>query len=156
MMPLNENLLSAWLQLSTSVINTRVVSQLPYNESLICHVLYHHQLDGKNQPLTATDLCNETKMAKSLMNRTLNQLENQGLITRTRSKEDKRQVLVTFNLDKADVYLEQHQEILNIVDAIIKEIGAEKTHETISLFTQVSNIANSILNEKSNTLSAAK
>ena len=147
-MSTNENLLSAWLQLSTSVINTRVVSKLPYNESLICNMLYHHQLSGKEHPLTATDLCNETKMSKSLMNRTLNQLENQGLITRTRSKEDKRQVLVTFNLDKADVYLEQHREILNIIDAIIEEIGMEKTMETISLFTQVSTIANNILNER--------
>ena len=51
-------------------------------------------------------------MAKSLMNRTLNQLESQELITRTRSLADKRQVLVTFNMEKAEVYLKQHQEIL--------------------------------------------
>lgn len=150
MMPLNENLLSAWLTLSTSVINTRVVSQLPYNESLICNMLYHHQISGNKQPLTATDLCNGTKIAKSLMNRTLNQLEAQGLITRTRSMEDKRQVLVTINLEKADVYMEQHQEILNIIDAIIEKIGIEKTFETISLFNQISSIANDILNKKHN------
>ena len=55
---------------------------------------------------------------------------------------------MTFNQDKADVYLEQHREILNIIDAIIEEIGMEKTMETISLFTQVSTIANNILNER--------
>lgn len=148
MISLNENLLNAWLKLSTSVINSRVVSQLPYNESLICNVLYRHQLSKKEHSLTATDLCNETKMAKSLMNRTLNQLETQGLITRTRSITDKRQVLVTFNMEKADVYLEQHKAILKLIDAIIEKIGIEKTHEAISLFNQVSSVANNILSEK--------
>lgn len=149
MMPLNENLLSSWLSLSTSVINNRIVSQLPYNESLICNVLYRHSCSEDTQPLTATDLCNETKMAKSLMNRTLNQLESQGLITRTRSRSDKRQVFVTFNMEKADIYLEQHRDILNIIDSIIDKIGIEKAIETMTLFNQVSVIANDILNEKS-------
>ena len=84
MIDLNENLLSAWLQLSTSVVNSRVVSRLAYNESLICHVLYHHQISGNEHPLTATDLCNQTRIVKSLMNRILNQLEAQGLVTKSR------------------------------------------------------------------------
>lgn len=148
MIDLNENLLSAWLQLSTSVVNSRVVSRLAYNESLICHVLYHHQISGNEHPLTATDLCNQTRIVKSLMNRILNQLEAQGLVSRTRSSEDKRQVFVTFNLDKADVYMEQHREILSIIDAIIEKIGPQKAQEVIALFTEISSIANDILNEK--------
>ena len=148
MKTLNENLLNAWLTLSTSVINNRVVSKLPYNESLICNVLYRHRLSGSERPLTATDLCNETKMAKSLMNRTLNQLESQELITRTRSLADKRQVLVTFNMEKAEIYLKQHQEILNIIDTIITKIGIRKATELITLFNQISNIADDILSEK--------
>ena len=148
MISLNENLLNAWLTLSTSVINNRVVSKLPYNESLICNVLYRHRLSGNDQPLTATDLCNETKMAKSLMNRTLNQLESLGLITRTRSHTDKRHVLVTFNMEKADIYLKQHQEILHIIDTIITQMGVKKATELVSLFNQISAIANDILYEK--------
>ena len=72
---LHEDLLSAWLQLSTSINNTRVVSELTYNESLICNILYNNSKHNSDRKLTATDLCSATKMLKSQMNRTLNQLE---------------------------------------------------------------------------------
>ena len=68
---LNENLLNAWLRLSTSINNPRIVSEMTYNESLVCNILYNHS----ESEITATDLCNATKMLKSQMNRTLNQLE---------------------------------------------------------------------------------
>ena len=102
---INENLLNTWLRLSTSVVNSRLVSNLSYNESLVCNILYHAQKKEPDQLLTATDLCNATKMLKSQMNRTLNQLEEKKLITRIRSSSDKRQLFVKFNLDTADIYL---------------------------------------------------
>lgn len=35
----NEELLSAWLRLSNTICNERIVTQLPYNEALICNIL---------------------------------------------------------------------------------------------------------------------
>lgn len=138
---LNEHLLQAWLRLSTSVVNSRLVSELPYNESLICNVLYNHICSGNQAGLTATELCNETKMAKSLMNRSLNQLENLGIISRVRSVLDKRQVLISLNLDKAGIYLKQHQEILNLLDTVIENIGETASEQAITLFQNISDIA---------------
>ena len=71
MLPTNEALLGAWLRLSTSINNSRLVTELPYNESLICNVLYRNDLLHNEKKLTATELCAETKILKSQMNRSL-------------------------------------------------------------------------------------
>lgn len=142
---LNEQLLDAWLSLSTTIINDRVVSEMPYNESLICNLLYRNQLHSPEKRLTATDLCNETKMLKSQMNRTLNSMEQKGIVSRERSDQDKRQVFVTFHYDRAAAYQKQHEKILQMADAIIAKLGVEKTLEIIGLFETISDTANDIL-----------
>lgn len=144
---LNERLLGAWLRVSTSIVNSRIVSELPYNEALVCNALYRNEVKG-DRPLTATDLCSMTNMLKSQMNRTLNQLEMKGLITRVRSTEDKRQVFVTFNAERSDLYEAQHTRILGLLDGIIEQLGEEKAVETVDTLTRVADIADSILKNR--------
>lgn len=142
---LNERLLDAWLSLTTTIINDRVVSEMPYNESLICSILYKNQRQDPTKKLTATDLCNETQMLKSQMNRTLTGMEKKGIISRERSARDKRQVFVTFHPERADAYRKQHGQILEMADAIIDRIGAEKAQEVIGLFESISQMAREIV-----------
>ena len=108
MQNINEKVLSAWLKLSTAICNERIVSELPYNESLVCGILHENAVEHPEEKITATDLCEKTNMQKSLMNRTLNSLEEKGLIFRKRSEKDKRQVFVSMNMDNAEVYERQH------------------------------------------------
>lgn len=143
---MNENLLRAWLRLSTSVVNSRVVSDLSYNESLVCNILYTEHKRNAKQLLTATDLCSATKMLKSQMNRTLNLLETKNIITRVRSSNDKRQVFVQFNFDAAELYLNQHQKILSLIDTVIAQLGQEKSEEALQLFTSICDIADEAIN----------
>ena len=75
MKALNERLLEVWLELSMAINNERVVSDVPFNESLICNILYRAQMQDPDNRLTATDLCNATKMLKSQMRK------NHGLLT---------------------------------------------------------------------------
>ena len=145
--PVNEVLLAAWLRLSTSINNSRLVSDMSFNESLVCNILYHNHLE-QNSPLTATDLCSRTKMLKSQMNRTLNQLENKGMIVRERSTNDKRQVYVFFNMEQAGKYKQQHQKILVLLDKIINELGMDQTKETIQIFERISDIADLLISGK--------
>ena len=145
MKDLNEQLLSAWLQLTTCINNERVVSDLPFNESLVCNILYQQQMQTPEQKLTATDLCQATKMLKSQMNRTLNNLEEKGLISRERCSQDKRLVYVTLNIEHDSVYELQHEKILKLVDAIIERLGAENAKQTIFLMNQIANIANELV-----------
>lgn len=141
MSEMNESLLNAWLRLSTSVNNARLVSEMTYNESLICNILYNHSKASDGTIITATDLCNFTNMLKSQMNRTLNQLEKKNLITRERSTADKRQICITMNLEQCHTYENQHRKILNILDTVIDYLGEEKTQQTIETLNQISAMA---------------
>ncbi len=140
----NESLLKAWLRLSTSIINSRLVSTLSYNESLILSLLFSSTKSGLS--MTATELCRFTKMLKSQMNRTLNLLEKKKLILRERSSSDKRQILITFNMEQASQYEKQHADILEIVDHVISKLGTQNTKQAITLFSQIADIADEFLN----------
>ena len=145
MQNINEKVLSAWLKLSTAICNERIVSELPYNESLVCGILHENAVDHPEKQITATDFCEKTNMQKSLMNRTLNSLEDKGLIFRKRSEKDKRQVFVSMNMDNAEVYERQHKNILRVVDEIVEKVGKEKADEIVSLFTLISNKAKEVI-----------
>lgn len=147
-MDLNETLLTAWLRLSTSIHNSRVVSELTYNESLICNLLYENSLLQNAKKLTATDLCQKTKILKSQMNRTLNHLEEMGIISRERSSQDKRRVFITMNKEHASKYNKQHEQILALLDSIITKLGREDAAQTVKVLNMISDIADEVLQPK--------
>ncbi len=120
---LNEAMLDAWLRLSTALSNERIVKSMPYKEALICNIL---DQNPKEQQVTATELCRKTKMLKSQMNRTLNDMEERGLIIRERSTIDKRKVFVRLNPASCEAFREEHQKNLQLVDCILGHYGREK------------------------------
>lgn len=145
MSSINESMLNAWLRLSTSVINSRLVTELSFNESLVCNILYKNQIEHPEKKITATELCNITKILKSQMNRILNQLEKKKVIIRERSEKDKRQIFVKMDLVHAEIYSKQHERILEIVNEVTSRLGEEKTKETIKILTQISEITDELL-----------
>lgn len=145
MQQLNEVLLGAWLKISTVINNSRLVSEMPYNESLICNILYRNATEHPERTLTATDLCTETKILKSQMNRILTQLEEKKLITRERATDDKRKVYVHLTKEQSNAYLKQHKQILKLLDGIIEQIGEEKTREVAQTLNSISNIAENLI-----------
>lgn len=140
----NEELLSAWLRLSVIVSNDRLTSDMPYNEALICNILYGSYLNGNTEGLTATELCHHSRILKSQMNRTLQSMEEKNLIKRQRSAADRRQVYISLNSD-CQLYQKQHAKILNLVDAVMKKLGEEQTDETIKILTNIANIADEVM-----------
>ena len=68
---LNEKLLAAWLKMSSVVNNERIVSTIPYNEAHVCNLLYRQQLESPESYLTVTELCAQTRILKSQMNKVL-------------------------------------------------------------------------------------
>ena len=147
---LSEALLGAWLHISTSVNNSRIVTKLSYNESLVCNLLYRNQRESEAAPMTATELCQKTKMLKSQMNRTLNQLEAKDMIQRERSAKDKRVVYIKLNSEAIKDYEKQHEAIIVILNKIIAELGIEKTKETITILEKVGDIADSLFQKGEN------
>lgn len=144
-MQLNEALLGAWLRLSISINNSRVVSEISYNESLICNILYRNSLEKNGQNLTATDLCRETRILKSQMNRILTQLEQKKLIVRERCSEDKRKVFIRLTSDQSNAYLTQHAQILELLDAIIEKLGKDQTADVIRALNDISDAADEVI-----------
>ncbi|MBP3579134.1 MAG: MarR family transcriptional regulator [Lachnospiraceae bacterium] len=144
-MQLNEVLLGAWLKISTAINNSRLVSEMSYNESLICNILYRNATEQPSHALTATDLCAETKILKSQMNRILTQLEDKNLITRERSAQDKRKIFVRLTIEQSNAYLKQHEQILKLLDDIIEKLGEEKTLEIIDTLNGISDVAGEII-----------
>lgn len=144
MLQTNEALLGAWLRLSTSINNNRLVPDLPYNESLICNVLHRNELTHSGRLLTATELCAETKILKSQMNRILEQMEEKHLIFRERSPEDKRKIYIRLNSDSNSSYYQQHDKILAIMDSVIEKLGPEKSEYAVKLFHDISDVANEL------------
>lgn len=142
---LNEKVLDAWLRLSTTINNEKIVSDMPYNETMICGILYRYAQQCPGKQLTATELCGKLKMLKSQMNRTLNSMEEKGLIFRQRSAVDKRQVYVGLNTEKIDIYERQHEKILQFVECLLEKMGKEKAGEIIDIFTMISDTAEEVM-----------
>lgn len=134
MQTIEEQLLDAWLRLSISIPKEKIATALPYNESLICNILYRNQMQNPGQPLTATDLCRETKMLKSQMNRTLNNMEAKHLIFRMRSPQDKRRVFIALNQEQIRPYQKQHLKILCFINEIIDKVGKEQAEDALRIF----------------------
>ncbi len=144
-MQLNEILLGAWLKISTAINNSRLVSEMSYNESLICNILYRNASENPDRMLTATDLCAETKILKSQMNRILTQLEEKNLITKVRSQTDKRKVYISLTKEQSNAYLSQHKQILKLLDEVIEKLGKEKTLDIINTLNRISDVASEII-----------
>lgn len=138
-----EEVLNAWLYLSITVSNNRLVSDMPLNEAVICHLLYRSQIHQPDVSMTATDLCRATKMLKSQMNRTLQSMEEKGLIYRERSSLDKRQVHVFINHD-SPLYQTMHTKALKLVEQFMAQIGMEKADDIIRLFTIIADTADEV------------
>lgn len=145
MVNINEEVLNAWLKLSTTICNEKIVSDMPYNESLICGLLRQNEKSCQGKRMTATELCSKLQMQKSQMNRTLNTMEEKGLIFRKRSEKDKRQVYVALNKENAGIYERQHAKILTFVDELLEKVGKDKAEEIIQLFTLISNKAKEVM-----------
>lgn len=142
---LYEKLLSSWVKLSTSVVNNRVVTNMSYNESLVCHVLYQNSISEEPREITATDLCEETHILKSQMNRILTSLENKEIITRIRSLKDKRQINIALNMEQAGIFKTQHEHIIKLIDTIVEKIGLDTAKDAIRIFDIISNTADELL-----------
>ena len=73
---LQEELLQSWMAMEVGIRGNRLLSDLSMNEMLICNILYQRRDDA---PVTATELCGQTKLLKSQMNHILNTMSVRAL-----------------------------------------------------------------------------
>ncbi|MBQ2992077.1 MAG: MarR family transcriptional regulator [Clostridia bacterium] len=118
-----DELLNAWLSLTSTLWNTRVVKTLTYNETHVLGILLRH---AQSEALTATDLIRRTRLLKSQMNKLLTTLENRGLIERSRCEHDKRQIHIRLTQAGKEAYLLEHRDVETFLNQLIERIGAER------------------------------
>ncbi len=132
---LNEDLLSAWLRLSSVIDNQRLTRDIPFNEALVCNLLA--QAARRGETLTARDLCDQTRILKSQMNAILLSLEEHGVIERCQSQRDRRKIELRLLPQGMERYTASHADILAMIDRLIAQMGAEKIRQLIPLLHQV-------------------
>ena len=137
---LQEDLLHAWMEMSVFIRGNRILSDLSFNEVMICGMLHRQQEDAP--PLTATELGERTNLLKSQINHILTSMEQRGLIERTRSTTDKRVVYVRLSPEGHAIYLREHTRVMEILGAVYQEFGQEKAFELTSMLKKATGIVN--------------
>lgn len=130
-----ENLLQAWLDMEMSIRGNRVLTEMSFNEMIVCHFLLRYQRAGENA--TATDLCDRMHLLKSQMNSMLTELEQRGYVTRERSENDRRKSYIVLTEAGAQEFKNEHRRIIEIMEAIIRRIG----EDDVDHLTEMLNIA---------------
>lgn len=127
-------LLQAWVRLSGILKNSRFTKGLSYNKSILMLYLYE-QPDGM---LCVQQIIARTGMLKSLVNRTINSLEQKGLLQRCHRQGDKRTLYVRCCKDNLDAFLKVHDSSIAIAQAIEAIIGPEDTAAFIRIVDKIS------------------
>jgi len=136
---LQEQLLSAWMRMSTFIRGNRILSELSFNEIMVCGLL-QRQRDSGTSPLTATELCARTNLLKSQINHILTSLEGRGLIRRVRSIGDKRVIRIYLTEAGRELYEAEHARVMEILNQVYLELGQEKTRELTQLISRATDV----------------
>ncbi len=129
---MEEELLQAWISLTMLVRENRCLESLSYNEMVVLRIL--NEKDGCSQ----NELCKAMSLYKSQMNGLITSLEEKGLVERSVDPLDKRRKKVC--LKDRDVYLQEHQEIIGIMQYLVSELGQEKAEMLTKLMFEAKTI----------------
>ena len=138
-----DKLLDSWLNLTSTLWNTRLVSSLTYNEAHVMGLLLRHSTQAN--PMTATDLIRRTRLLKSQMNKILTALESRGYITRTRAELDKRMIFIHLTEEGTQAYLKEHESVDAILNQLITKIGTERALYIAKELQEVTEILDGIV-----------
>lgn len=132
-----EELALAWVRLTGALKNTRIPQGMIYNEAVVMLLAYHRYLEDGRGMISFKEITNETKMLKSLVNRTIDSLVGKGLLMRL-DGEDKRTTFVCLVPEKLGEYLEVHKKTISLVENIVGFIGEEDAHAFVRIAEKIS------------------
>ena len=138
-----DKLLDAWLSLTSTLWNTRIVKSMTYNEAHVMGILLRHSTP--EEPLTATDLIRRTHLLKSQMNKILSTLESKGHILRLRAKSDRRMAHVLLTDEGKAAYLAEHAGVEEILEKLIDRLGAPRAIQIAGELNDVISVLDDIL-----------
>ena len=130
-----EKLLDAWMAMAIGIKGNRILKTLSFNEMVICRLLC--QAGQEDRRITATDICRETRLLKSQVNKVLNDMEIKGLIYRQRDVGDKRRVFLLMKEESMETYLSEHARVMTIVEQVGERLGRQEVETLIDKMIKV-------------------
>lgn len=140
-----DKLLDAWLRLTSTLWNTRIVTSMTFNECHILGILLRRREEPV--PMTATDLISLTHLLKSQMNKVLTTLESKGFITRERAVEDRRMVHIRISPAGEAAYLAEHVHIDAVLRQLTDRLGEERASFVADDLNEITGLLDEILPE---------
>lgn len=135
---IQNSLIGSWVKLSGIIKNSRITTGLKYNEAIVMLSIYSRYLADGEGFTSVQDIIKETGMLKSQVNRTLGELEKQGLITFTKGKKDRRTKFVKCVKEKLDIFLTVHNSSVKVAEKIVDIIGKDDAETFVRIVTKLS------------------
>lgn len=137
-----EELLSAWMGMAIGIKGNRILKELSFNEMVICRLLC--QAEKEKREITATDICKETRLLKSQVNKVLNDMEKKELVYRHRDLEDKRRVFIRMEGNNRKTYLAEHARVMSIIAQVCDRLSRAEVESLISKMSKVVSVMDEI------------
>ncbi len=135
--PLREEVLRAWVGLTGVIKNNRMTTGMTYNEAIVLMYAYQQYLQDGVGELAIKELIQKTHMLKSLVNRTVDALEEKGYLLKTKGDIDGRTVFVRIAQEKFADFMQVHNHSLEVVDRAVTIIGEEDAKAFVRIYEKL-------------------
>ena len=139
--PLEEAVITAWVRLTGILKNTRITKGMVYNEAIVMLVVYNRYRTDGEALVSFKEIVSETRMLKSLVNRTIDSLVAKGCLERCEGK-DKRTTFVRILPDNIGDYLAEHARSLALAHNLIEVIGKEDAETFVRIAEKIAKYEN--------------
>ncbi len=139
--PLEEAVITAWVRLTGILKNTRITKGMVYNEAIVMLVVYNRYRTDGEALVSFKEIVSETRMLKSLVNRTIDSLVAKGCLERCEGK-DKRTTFVRILPDNIGDYLAVHARSLALAHNLIEVIGKEDAETFVRIAEKIAKYEN--------------
>lgn len=134
---LEEKLLDAWIGLNGMFKDSRMTKELTYNEAIVMKVVFDQYRVDHVGKTSLQQILEETRLLKSLLNRTIRSLEEKGLLVRERDEKDQRRVYVRPEPQKLETFLSVHEESISKIRKIMDLVGEEDAKAFIRIYEKL-------------------
>lgn len=134
--PLEEEIITAWVRLTGLLKNTRITKGMVYNEAIVMLFAYNRYREDGVGIISFKEIVSETRMLKSLVNRTIDSLVNKGCLARCEGR-DKRTTFVRILPENIGEYLKVHEQSLSLASHMIGVIGREDAEAFVRIVNKI-------------------
>lgn len=135
---LEEEVVTAWVRLTAVLKNTRLTKCLNYNEAIVMMIAYNKYRGDGEGLVSFKELVTETKMLKSLVNRTIDSLVSKNYLVRQEG-EDRRTTYVKPVPENLEKFLKVHSGSVALAHDMIDIIGREDAEAFVRISEKICN-----------------